>query len=74
MKFEKVKKDKSGNIKIVKITFTPRSSSGTQAKTIKLKSSKKAEKTDYTSVQNSDGTVTVTGQNNFYGTVVYKQS
>ncbi len=72
VKFVKVKKDKSGTVKIKKMTFTPKTSSGTQAKTIKMKFNKKAEKTDYTSVQNSDGTVTITGQNNFYVTVVYK--
>lgn len=71
---KKVKKDKgTGQYVIKKLTYTPSSTTAVKAKKLKLKYKKKEKKTDFTTVCNADGSVTVTGKNNFYGSVIYKK-
>lgn len=70
--FTKVKTGKDGKVSIKGITFKPESSAtGSAPKDIKLKYKKNEAKTDYTMTENSDGSITVTGKNNFYGSVIY---
>lgn len=71
---KKVKKDKTtGKIKIKKLTFTPSSTTEVKPKALKLKFNKKTEKTDFITSDNADGSVTVTGMRNYYGSVVYAE-
>ncbi len=69
--FDKVKRGKDGSVQIKKMTFTPKTTTGTAAKPIKMKSMKKENKTDFVTASNADGSTTITGKNNFYGKVVY---
>ena len=64
----KTKKDKSGKLKLKKVMFK-RASQGAALKPLKLKFSKKEAKTDYIFTENPDGSITVTGKNNYYGSV-----
>ncbi len=63
-----IKKGKKGTLKLKKVTFKP-SSQGVTLKPVKLKFNKKEAKTDYLVTDNQDGSLTITGKNNYFGDV-----
>ena len=63
----KVKTGKNGSTEIKKITFKP----NRIAKALKLKYNKNDNKTDYVIEKGSNGFLTISGKNNFYGNVMY---
>ncbi len=64
----KTKMDNTGKLKLKKVMFK-RTSQGASLKPLKLKFSKKEAKTDYLLTENPDGSITVIGKNNYYGSV-----
>ena len=67
--FDKVKTGKDNTVEIKKITFKP----GYIQKPLKLKYNKKANKTDYVTEVQGDGSVVIIGKNNYYGSVIYRK-
>ena len=72
--FDKVKTGKDGTVQIKQITFKPEAtvSGGSAPKPLKLKYKKRESKTDFVTKVNPDGSLTITGKNNYYGNVAYK--
>ena len=71
--FDKVKTGKDGSFQIKKLTYNPvADAGGVVPKPQKLKNKKNADKTDYVTDTKPDGSIIVTGCNNYYGSVVYK--
>lgn len=73
--FDKVKTGKDGTVQIKQVTFKPEAgtSGGPAPKPLKLKYKKPEAKTDFVTDVGSDGSMTITGKNNYYGTVAYKK-
>ncbi len=72
--FNKVKTLKNGSLQVKKATYKPAVPEGrTAPKAVKLKFSKKEKKTDYIQEPLQDGSVRITGRNNYYGSVTYSK-
>ncbi|MBQ9551046.1 MAG: hypothetical protein IJU87_09575, partial [Lachnospiraceae bacterium] len=74
MSFDRKTTTKNGVTKFKKVTFNPKvMSDQIQPKTLKLKYKSNAGKTDYYTTASENGDIIVHGQNNYYGSVVYKK-
>ena len=65
----KTKKNKAGKLAIKKISYKPGTSGSLTLKPVKMKFSKKEAKTDYIFTENPDGSLTVIGKNNYFGSI-----